>query len=396
MDPYLGPACGALLAGLGAGAVLGVVRLRRLSLAWWRRRAAALPAPAADADAGEVMPDPAVAPPVFAALGATALAALVVASLSFVGGAARSSLPAEFAVAAAPASLGAFAARLSSLAGFALLTVASTLVLAFAAAALDRLLGRLVSRVTRRVGEARDAGDAGRLTVPDLVAAARALLPGTPPPERGEPFGVGLAYVGLFAAAALGVGALAAAAGLGDRRAIPGFAALAAIGLLATPALYAAAAERSRDPVRARLRRDAAVRQLAAAPAWCIAGSVLVFAGSPLLPVLVPLVAGLVFAVAIAVALPGAGADPGAWKSAPVGGDRAEPAVTVRALTGIAHYAWLAVAALLPLLVRAGGEGGPWPALGLGAGSLVVFLAARAAFQRRSTRQPAPPLGATA
>ncbi|MEO6461806.1 MAG: hypothetical protein ABIP29_01905, partial [Candidatus Eisenbacteria bacterium] len=120
MDPYLGPACGALLAALVAGAVLGVVRLRRVSLDWWRRRAAAsappdpaAPTPAVPADALPI--DPAVAPPVFAALGGSALVALVVAGLAFVAGASRSSAPAAFMEASEPLSLGAFAARSSSL-----------------------------------------------------------------------------------------------------------------------------------------------------------------------------------------------------------------------------------------------------------------------------------------
>jgi len=94
MDPFLGPVAGALLAALGAGVALGVVRLRRLSLAWWRRRRAT---PAALAPAAAVVPypeeapgiAPAVAPPVFAALAAIAAVAVVVAGLSFVAGAAR-------------------------------------------------------------------------------------------------------------------------------------------------------------------------------------------------------------------------------------------------------------------------------------------------------------------
>ncbi|MEO6463093.1 MAG: hypothetical protein ABIP29_08460, partial [Candidatus Eisenbacteria bacterium] len=150
-----------------------------------------------------------------------------------------------------------------------------------------------------------------------------------------------------------------------------------------------------RDPLRARLRRDAAVRQLAAAPAWCIAGAVFVLATAPSLPAVVPVVAAFIFAWAIAIALPGAGADPGAWSAAPGGGDRAEPATAVRALTGIAHYAWLGVAALLPPLARTAvaGAGGPaaspWPALGLGALALAAFLVARATLPRRRAVLPA-------
>ena len=214
MDPFLGPVAGALLAALGAGVALGVVRLRRLSLAWWRRRRAT---PAALAPAAAVVPypeeapgiAPAVAPPVFAALAAIAAVAVVVAGLSFVAGAARPDpppVPIGFRVilpgeGGPPPSL---AARASSVAGFAVLVVVATLGLALAAAALDRGLGQLAARLARR----KDAGDEDRLTVTDLVATARALLPGAPEPVRGEPFGVGLAYIVLFATAVLGVGAL--------------------------------------------------------------------------------------------------------------------------------------------------------------------------------------------
>ena len=385
MDPFLGPAFGALLAALGAGGVLGVVRLHRLSLDWWRRRAARSPkaAPVEPALPAEVSAalDPAVAPPVFAALAGVALALLAVSLLTLVFDARRPPGP------AAPLplpSFARFAARSTALVGFAVLTVVATLGIALLVSLLDRGLGRLVARGLRRGGEE----EVSRLTVPDLVATARALLGGARAPDRGEPFGVGLAYAGLFAAAALGVGALLAALGPGTSKAGIGFGALAGLGFLATPVFYAAAAERSRDPLRARLRRDAAVRQLAAAPAWCIAGA-LTIAGLllPSLPVLVPLVAGPVFAVAIAIALPGAGVAPGAWIAPPVGGDRAEPAVAVRVLTGIAHYAWLTVCAVLPFLLQRAGEGSVAPALGFGTAALVVFLAVRAALARARQAQ---------
>jgi hypothetical protein len=415
MDPYLGPVAGALLAALGAGVALGVVRLRRLSLAWWRRRRAAPPASAtaaaeaagaAGAAAAAAVPGPedtpgiapAVAPPVFAALAAIAAVAVVVAGLSFVSGAARPLAPptwsGSFVVlpgqGGPPPSL---AARVSSVAGFAVLVVVATLGLALAAAALDRGLGRVAARFVRRKDAAAERPDGERLTVTDLVATARALLPGAPQPARGEPFGVGLAYIVLFAAATLGVGALLSALVPGTRPPAPGpgSAALAALALLATPALYAAAAERSHDPLRARLRRDAAVRQLAAAPVWLVAGAVIVARSDAPGSVFVPLVAAALFVVSAAAALPGAGADPSAWNAPPLGGDRAEPAAAVRALTGIAHYAWLVVLATLPFVARDRGIAGvPWTGLGLGALMLVLFLAARVALRLR------PPVAARA
>lgn len=415
MDPFLGPVAGALLAALGAGGALGVVRLRRLSLDWWRRRAARAAALAGEATAGDTgsaasaaaadpsadeAPDPSVAPPVFAALGAVALAAVTVAVLALAVGAARVpaplGLPLALPGAGAPTSLAAIAARSSALVGFALTTVLATLGLALAASALDRGLARLGAIAARKLGRRAGDGEEERLAVPDLVAAARSLLPGAVAPARGEPFGVGLAYVVLLAAAALGTGALLAAAGAADRRALPGFGALAAWGLLATPALYAAAAERSRDPLRARLRRDAAVRQLAVAPAWAIAGAV--FALPPPLPpaaaLPVAIVALAVFAATMAVALPGAGGDPGAWSAPPLGGDRAEPAAAVRALTGIAHYAWIVVALVLPFVLRASESAGVPLALAAGAAAVVGFLGLRAALRRFAAAPPA--VGATA
>ena len=431
MDPYLGPVAGALLAALGAGVALGVVRLHRVSLAWWRRRAAASsPAPAAapvapdvsaaSADASAI--DPAVAPPVFAPLGAIAAVALVVAGLAIVAGAAAPGTTWRPLVLRpiAPAPLSELAARVSSVVGFAVLAVVVTAGVALLAAELDRAIGRLRARLARR-GAAGDA-DAAALSVPDIVATARSLLPGAPAPARGEPFGVGLAYVALFGAATLGVGALIAAflasaeSGLHGRITIlmsgvrdpgplppdfPAMAALAALAFLATPVLYAAAAERSRDPLRARLRRDAAVRQLVAAPVWLIAGAVLVGGRVAPLPIAATIVAVLLFVAAAAVALPGAGADPDAWIAPPRGGDRAEPATAVRALTGVAHFAWIVVLAVLPFVARPAwppGQGVPWGALGLGGLALVLFLVVRAALPRipafRRTAAPAAPVAA--
>jgi hypothetical protein len=410
MDPFLGPVAGALLAALGAGGALGIVRLRRISLDWWRRRRsaraaarlgggeAAPPASAPVTAAPDEARDSALAPPVFAALGAVALVAATVAGVALVLGAAQAPPPPPPLLLAlphpprAPASLGAFAARSSALIAFAVLAAAATLGLALVASALDRGLGRLIGLVARRLGHGGRGGtEEERLAVPDLVAAGRALLPGATPPVQGEPFGVGLAYVALLAAATLGVGALLAAAGAGDRRTLPGFAALAAAGLLAVPVVYAAAAERSRDPLRARLRRDAAVRQLVVAPGWMLAGAVFVLAPGGPAPALVAAVALLVLAVTVAVALPGAGADPGAWSAPPRGGDRAEPAAAVRALTALAHYAWIAVAALLPFVLRARSAAELPAAIGAGLGALVAFLAARAALRRFLPAGAPPP-----
>ena len=260
----------------------------------------------------------------------------------------------------------------------------ATLATALVASALDRGLARL--------GTAWRGSSAGpsptRSGSPCPTSSRRrgtSLLPGAEAPARGEPFGVGLASVVLLAAAALGVGALLAAAGLADRRALPGFGALAACGLLATPALDAAAAERSRDPLRARLRRDAAVRQLRGRARL----------GDRRARLRRPSAGG--------AAGRGRGGDrrarrlrrdlagsPGAGvagvERAAAGGDRAEPAAAVRALTGIAHYAWIAVALVLPSCSARRTPAGSGRAR-FGTAAVVAFLAARAALRRFA---PAP------
>src|SRR5262245_4886211 len=184
MDPFLGPVAGALLAALAAGTALGVIRLHRVSMAWWQRRRAAAAgepaaAPADDALAVDVALDPAVAPPVFTALAGAALVAAVATALALAFGAARARLPVPTGI-LPPLGFGGLATRSSSLALFAVLALLATPAAALVAAALDRGMARGLDGLTR----VRGGIDEGSLTVPDLVATARALLPGTPASER--------------------------------------------------------------------------------------------------------------------------------------------------------------------------------------------------------------------
>jgi hypothetical protein len=364
MDPYLGPVAGALLAAFAAGIALGVVRLRRLSLEWRRRASragAAASNSAADPPDADGALDLAAAPPVFGALALTALVALLGVAVAARGefAAVRAATPPPAAVPALPPSWSAFAAQASGLVLVAGLAFLLTLGAALAVSLLDRAVARLLARFAP--GERPLAPDA-ELDVPALVAAAgRTHGPG-------EPFGVGLASIVLIAATVFAMASLLVALG-GGPSPVPAV----AVALLVVPVAYAAAAERASRPAAARLRRDAAVRQLAVAPLW---GAGLVFAPSP------PALAAL--ALAGAVALPGALAQPGTF-ALPWGGDAAEPSPVVRALSRVAHGAWIAILAALPFVAVAG----PVTSIVDGAVlvarillALVAFLAGRAVLRR--------------
>jgi hypothetical protein len=234
-----------------------------------------------------------------------------------------------------------------------------TLGAALAVSLLDRAIARLLARI---VPVERPLADDGELDVPALVAAAGRAQ------GSGEPLGVGLASIVLLATTVFAMASLLVALA-GGPSPVPAV----AVALLVVPVAYAAAAERASRPEAARLRRDAAVRQLAVAPLW---GAGLVFAPSP--PAL------LVVALAGAVALPGALAQPGTF-APPWGGDAAEPSPVVRALSRVAHGAWIAILAALPFVAVAG----PITSIVDGAAlvartgaALVAFLAARAVVRR--------------
>lgn len=326
MDPYLGPVAGALLAAFVAGLALGVVRLRRLSLEWWRRRLVQARGDAATVvtpDDDEVALDPATAPPVFGALALIALVALL-----GVAGAAGGS---QFFAAAnapspvlvhAPPTWAALVARASTLLLIASLGFLLTLAAALAVSLLDRAIVRLLARF---VPAGSRAPDDEALDMPALLSVARG---------PGEPFGVGFASIVLFASTVFAFGALLVGLG-GGPSPVPAV----AIALLAVPVAYAAAAERSNRPEAARLRRDAALRQLAVAPVWIGA---LVFAPAPW--------ALVAFALAGVLALPGAPARAGSF-APPWGGDAAEPNPVVRTLSRVAHGAWIVILAALPIVM---------------------------------------------
>jgi hypothetical protein len=118
------------------------------------------------------------------------------------------------------------------------------------------------------------------------------------------------------------------------------------------------------------------VRQLIAAPAWLLAGVALFAFGGVPGAAGITFVATLFLALAGWAALPGAAATPGV-RFLPRGGDRAEPVAVVRALSGLAHYAWIAVGATLPFVARMGEGEAIVPALGASGVALVGFLAVR-------------------
>ncbi len=360
MDPYLGPVAGALLASFAAGLALGVVRLRRLSLEWWRRRIAQARGDSTDAatpDDDEAALDSATAPPVFGALALVALVALL-----GVAGAAGGShffsaatVPSPVIV-HAPPTWTALVARVSTLLLVGGLAFLLTLAAALAVSLLDRAIARLLAGF---VPAGSRAPDDEALDVPALLSVARG---------PGEPFGVGFASIVLFASTVFAFGALLAALG-GGPSPVPAV----AIALLAVPVAYAAAAERSNRPEAARLRRDAALRQLAVAPVWIGA---LVFAPAPW--------ALVAFAFAGVLALPGAPARAGSF-APPWGGDAAEPNPVVRTLSRVAHGAWIVILVAMPI-VAVSSRPATLAAVGLLAGRIVLavvaLLAARALVRR--------------
>jgi len=369
MDPYLGPVAGAFLAAFAAGVALGVVRLHRLSLEWWRRRVAARRgAPSADPTDAATDADPpldvATAPPVFVALALATFVALL--GVAFAAGdrgafGAAGSVPAGALVAP---SFGELAARTSALVAIAALAFFFTLGCALLVSGLESAIARFLARFVPAV---RATPEDEALDVPGLVAAARGAA---------EPFGVGFASIVLFASTVFAATAVLLALVGG-----PSPVSAVALALLAVPVTYAAAAERTGRPDVARLRRDAAVRQLAAAPAWAAGFA---FAPSPF--------ALAALAIGGALALPGAPARPGAY-GPPWGGDATEPNPAVRTLSRVAHGAWIVILAMLPIVaVPAGVTTFASAALlvariGL---ALVALLAARALVRRFVFPAPEP------
>jgi hypothetical protein len=242
------------------------------------------------------------------------------------------------------------------LAGFGLVALAITLAWALVAAALDRGVHGL-SLTMARGTSVEDL----ELSFADLRESALGLW--EPRETRGEPFGVGLGYVALFASpvAALAL-VLVAPAGRLDAGGLTAFAGA----FLRVPLAYAAAAERSQKAVTAGQRRRAALRQLATAPVWLaalVAGTAGL--GARLLSPAAgaggsgaaATAAGLALALALPFALPGSSGSPFAL-TIHRGGDRPEASPALRALTGLAHHAWMgAWAALVGGLVAPAGAG---------------------------------------
>lgn len=339
MGPYLGPFAAAFLAALGAGLVLGIVRLSRRSLEWWTRRKAPAVLPGAleaMADVPAFVPLPEF-PGVNGAIACAAAASLLIGFAALAPDAVPHHMqPTIPAHPFEPASLLPHALRNLAFAGAA---VASTLALAIASALIEGGLRFVAARVSARVVQLRalhiDALAMSPLSIADLRAGASALWSGV---ARGsEPFGVGLSYVALFVTPVAAV-ALVARAALGPL--LPGWAPLFATLFLAVPAAYAAAAERSQRDLGARLRRRAAVRQLLAAPAW---GFALLALGLPQggpLATASHAAAWLALVCAALLALPGTTSGRGLLEL-PGGGDESEPSAVVRAISGLAHHAWL-------------------------------------------------------
>jgi hypothetical protein len=332
MGPFLGPFAAAFLAALAAGLTLGILRLSRRSLEWWKRRArpAVLPgALEAMADVPAFVPLPEF-PGVHGAIACAAVAALLIGFVAFLApgpfGAPPAIAPHPFSPAfLVPHALATFA--------FGFAALATTLALALFASLLERGLRELIARVSARVRELRalhvDALAMSPLSIADLRDGAAAMLSGT---ARGsEPFGVGLAYVALFVTPVAAT-ALVARVALGP--APPGWIPLFAGLFLAVPAAYAAAAERSQRDAGARQRRRAALRQLLAAPAWALALIGLALPGG------LPHAAGwLAVACATLVALPGSTQDAGLFVVPAVATRASRPAV--RTISGLAHHGWL-------------------------------------------------------
>jgi len=387
MGPFLGPFAAAFLAALIAGAALGLIRLSRHSLAWWRRGRAPVPA-LAPADGSMPAPESLVPAGAFPGVQGAIGCAVAAATLITVAALARSFglrgpvlLPALPPIAPHPFDPAIFLPRALGLAAFAALALAGTIGLALVTALLDAGFTRALAWASARLGRARVSGAESGLSLADLREGASGLWGGVH--ERQETFGVGVAFVALFvtpvaaiallACVAFGVPAVAGVHGplVMPREALLLFGAL----FLAVPAAYAAAAERSQRDEGARLRRRAALRQLVAAPLWALALLVLGLPGEGGAPDFVDTLAWLLLAASVLVALPGTTAL--ALLLPPRGGDQAEPSAALRAMTGLAHHAWLAAWAAYAALALAPGPSPLAFALTM-LGTMLALLAARA------------------
>jgi len=201
MGPFVGPATSALLAAVLAGVVLGVLRLSRVSLDWWRRRQARIAEPmpvmespdSAGATTAALAPFR-VFPRITSALACASSAALLV----LLGALATEHAP---GLALVPPALQAPVWDAAALgraavtrAGSALVALAATLVAAFVVAAFDRGLEALFARVAPRLGRAfpgrlAAAEGEGLLSFRELRAGASGLW--HPDTVHGESFGVG-------------------------------------------------------------------------------------------------------------------------------------------------------------------------------------------------------------
>jgi hypothetical protein len=331
MGPFLGPFAAAFLAALAAGLTLGILRLSRRSLEWWKRRVrpAVLPgALEAMADAPAFVPLPDF-PGVHGAIACAGAAALLVGFVAFLA-------PGPFGpppvIAEHPFTPSALVPRGITHFAFGFAALATTLALALLASLLERGLREALARVTARVRQLRalHVEDLAPLSIADLRAGAQAMLSGAA--RDNEPFGVGLSYVALFVTPVAAT-ALVARIALGP--AAPGWIPMFGALFLAVPAAYAAAAERSQRDAGARQRRRAALRQLLVAPAWALALIGLALPGS------LPHAAGwLGLACATLLGLPGSTQGAGLLE-VPTGGDEGEPSAAVRAISGLAHHGWI-------------------------------------------------------
>ena len=328
MGPFLGPFAAALLAALAAGLTLGILRLSRRSLEWWKRRSrpAVLPgALEAMADAPAFVPLPEF-PGVNGAIACASVTALLLAFVALLVPGPESAPP----IAEHPFTPALLAPRAVEAFVFGFAALAATLAVALIASLLDRGLRWLIARASARIRQLRalHLEDVETLSLRNLrdVAAHVGRVRGD------EPFGVGLSYIALFVTPVFAI-ALVARASQGP--VAPAWIPLFASMFLAVPAAYAAAAERSQRDLGARHRRRAALRQLLAAPAWAIALIALALPGA-----LPHVAAWLALACTALLALPGATEGRGLLEL-PSGGDEGEPSPAVRAISGLAHHSWL-------------------------------------------------------
>lgn len=363
MDPFLGPVASASLAALGAGILLGLVRLGGLSLEMWRRwteepstqpvRANAPASPSAPvgkdvlrlfrrARTGMVL------------LGLVAAIGLLIALTGpeiprppIVGA------PSEPRSTSGSWPLGGLPLVLA--------TALEYLVLGLAAAAmvvvLDRGMHALLARLGRVPAEPEQA-------LSEMWKTARQALPGRSVGH--EPPGVGLAYAAIFAS---GIGAFGTVLAIASGDPMPQAILFAGAAALALPASYAAAAERTTESALARRRQDAALRQLTVAPVWVLALLLLTWTDAP------AILRGLALAAllpAALVALPGT-THRALMLAVPLRGDLDAPSGAVRALTDAAHYVWLAAWSLGIALLSAGPRGGTAKITGFALAVLLVF-----------------------